>query len=110
MCKTGTTGAKLWASFSPDAINAVARSPFRAHSVNLQALAERRSRETSEQASQRVRGAQQLEERVRREAGKEVSTLREGSSRLEAEVGRLRLEGERAAAAAQQEVQRLRCV
>lgn len=62
----------------------------------------------SEHASNRVRAAQQLDERVRRETGKEAGVLREVSSRLEAEVERLRLEGERAASGAQQEVQRLR--
>eukprot|EP00904_Undaria_pinnatifida_P009883 jgi/Undpi1/6024/HiC_scaffold_2.g01298.m1 len=71
-------------------------------------LAERRSREMSEHAANRVRAAQQLDERVRRETGKEVDVLRELSSCLEAEVERLRLEGERAASGAQQEIQRLR--
>ncbi|CAM9789285.1 unnamed protein product [Pylaiella littoralis] len=72
------------------------------------ALAERRTREVSDQAASRFRAAQQLEERVRREAGKEASVLREGLSRLEGEVERLRLEGERAASNAQQEIQKLR--
>lgn len=62
----------------------------------------------SDQAASRFRAAQQLEERVRREAGKEVSVLREGLSRLEGEVERLRLEGERAGSNAQQDVQKLR--
>ena len=64
----------------------------------------------SEHAANRVRAAQQLDERVRRETGKEAGVLREVSSRLEAEVERLRLEGEREASSAQQEVQRLRYV
>ena len=64
----------------------------------------------SEHAANRVRAAQQLDERVRRETGKEVGVLREVSSRLEAEIERLRLEGEREASTAQQEVERLRCV
>lgn len=64
----------------------------------------------SDQASNRVRAAQQLEEQVRRDVGKEASILREGSSRVEAELERLRLEGERVGATAQQERQRLRCV
>ncbi|CAM9159615.1 unnamed protein product [Laminaria digitata] len=72
------------------------------------ALADRRSREISEHAANRVRAAQQLDERVRRETGKEAGVLREVSSRLEVEVERLRLEGEREASSAQQEVQRLR--
>lgn len=62
----------------------------------------------SEQAANRVRTAQQVEERVRRETVKETGLLREGASRLQAEVDRLRLEGERTAAVAQQETQRLR--
>lgn len=76
--------------------------------VTFKALAERRTREVSDQAASRFRAAQQLEERVRREAGKEASVLREGLSRLEGEVERLRLEGERAASNAQQEIQKLR--
>lgn len=74
----------------------------------MKALTERRSREMYEQSACRVRGAQQLEERIRREAEKEVAVLRGGSVRLEAEAERLRLEGERSAAAARQEVHRLR--
>lgn len=63
----------------------------------------------SDQAANRFRAAQQLEERVRRETGKEASILREGLSRLEAEVERLRLEGERTRMSAQQDTQKQRC-
>ncbi|CBJ30404.1 conserved unknown protein [Ectocarpus siliculosus] len=72
------------------------------------ALAERRSREASEQAANRFRAAQQVEERVRSETGKETSALRESLSQLEAEVERLRLEGERVGSSAQQDIQKMR--
>lgn len=62
----------------------------------------------SDQAAQRSRAAQQVEERGRREVGKETAVLREGLSRLEEELERQRLEGERARSAAQQDVQNLR--
>ncbi len=78
-------------------------------SASFQAATERRSREVSDQAANRFRAAQQLEERVRRETGKETEVLREGLSRLEAEVERLRLEGERTRVSAQQDTQKQRC-
>ena len=62
----------------------------------------------SDQAAHRSRAAQQVEERVRREAGKETAVLREGLSRMEGELERLRLEGERARSTSQQDVQKLR--
>lgn len=62
----------------------------------------------SDQAAHRSRAAQQLEERVRSSAGKETAVLREGLSRLEEELERLRLEGERTRSSAQQDVHKLR--
>lgn len=62
----------------------------------------------SDHATSRFRAAQQLEERVRHESQKEATALRGGLSRLEAEVEKLRLAGEKAGSAAQQDVQRLR--
>ena len=78
-------------------------------SSRLQALAERRFREVSEQLANRVRSAQNLQERARRETDKEVSTLREKCARLEAEMESVRLEGGKVTSAAQRELQRLRC-
>lgn len=73
-------------------------------------MAERRSREVSEQAANRVRNARRLEEHVRREADEKVEAVLEASARLEAEVESLRIESGKTVSAAQQDIQRLRCV
>lgn len=83
-------------------------SPPCALGVYVQAMTERRCREISEQAAERVRGAQQMEERVLHETDKEARVLREALGRLEAEVERLRNEAEREGSTAQQEIQRRR--